>query len=101
MAPNRDEKAEHKQDERIRSFFEALVFTAVPFVVLVIVTVVMARSGGELVWLLALGLCVPAILASGVFALFSKYRVALGILSGTAIGFVGLVVSCATVLSAS
>ena len=101
MALNRDDKARPRLNERTRGFFGALIFTAVPFLILVIVTVAMSQRGGELVWLLALLLCLPALLASGVLAIFSKYRVALGILSGTAVGFVGLVLSCATVLSAS
>ena len=84
-----------------RSFFTAFISTGIPFVVLFIITVSMARNSGALAWLAMLAVCVLALVASAVFALAEKRRVALGILAGTAIGVVGLVASCATVLAAA
>jgi hypothetical protein len=82
-----------------RAFRGGLIFSALPFVAMVIVIYAMVGRGAELVWMATLGLCVVGLLVSGIFALAEKRRIALGILAGIAIGLAGLVVSCTTVLS--
>ena len=84
---------------RIGEFVKATVFTTIPFVVLVVIIAAMVGRGGELVWLAALGLWVLALLAGGGFAIAAKRQTSLGILAGTAVGLVGLVVSCSVVLA--
>lgn len=85
---------------RLRGFFAALLSTGVPFLALFFLTVGMAKKGGELLWVASLALCLLALAVSAAFAIADKRRAALGILAGTAIGIVGLVVSCSTVLAA-
>jgi hypothetical protein len=85
----------------ISSFLKGLLPTGVPFVALFIIIAIMVGKGGELVWMLTLGLCVVALLVSAGFALADKRRVALGILAGSAVGVICLVLSCAFVLSTS
>jgi hypothetical protein len=93
------EKQEPSAPRKISGFLVALLSTAVPFVALFVIIAAMVGRGGELVWMLSLGLCVVALLASAGFALADKRRAALGILAGVAIGMVGLVLSCSLVLS--
>jgi hypothetical protein len=83
----------------MNSFLKGLLGTGVPFVALFVIIAAMVGRGGELVWMLTLGLCIVALLVSAGFALADKRRVALGILAGTAVGIVSLVLSCAIVLS--
>jgi hypothetical protein len=84
-----------------RGFWTAMLSTGLPFVALFVITMSMARRGGEFVWVVALALCILALVASAAFGIAEKRRIALGILAGTAIGVIGLVVSCSTVLAAS
>ncbi|OGO36956.1 MAG: hypothetical protein A2147_09770 [Chloroflexi bacterium RBG_16_57_8] len=85
--------------KKMSDFFKALLFAGIPFVTLFIIVLAMVGRGAEFVWMLGLALCVLALLTSGGFAIAEKRRIALGILAGTAIGFVGLVISCSTVLA--
>jgi hypothetical protein len=73
----------------------------VPFVVLFVVIMSTVGRGAELVWALGLSVCILALLTSAGFAIADRRRIALGILAGTGIGVVGLVVSCSTVLAAA
>ncbi len=86
--------------ERVNAFLTAGISTAIPFVVLFILTTAMVGKGGELVWMGSLALCVVALLVGAGFAIADKRRIALGILAGVAVGLVGLVVSCSVVLAA-
>ena len=80
-------------------FFIPMVSTGIPFVLLVVIMALMAGRGGELVWAASLILWILALLVSAGFAIASKRRISLGILAGTAIGLIGLVVSCSAILA--
>jgi hypothetical protein len=80
-------------------FLKATVFTGIPFVALFVIIAAMVGRGAEFVWMASLGLCILALLTSAGFAIADKRRIALGILAGTAIGVVGLVISCSTFLA--
>ena len=81
-------------------FFIPMVSTGIPFVLLVVIMALMAGRGGELVWAASLILWILALLVSAGFAIASKRRISLGILAGTAIGLIGLMVSCSAILAA-
>ena len=99
MTQNRDQRTRLPRAQRMNDFIKALISTAIPFVVLVIVSALMAGSGGELVWALGLILCPVALLISGGFAIAGKRGIALGILAATAILVLGLMLSCSLVLA--
>jgi hypothetical protein len=101
LTQNEDQEKETRpaRHKRLSGFLIGLLSSAIPFVVLFIAITAMVGRGGNLVWMLSLGLCVFALLVSAAFAIADKRRIALGILAGVAVGIVGLVLSCSIVLS--
>jgi hypothetical protein len=82
--------------KRMGDFLIALLATAIPLLVLSIIDVGIAIAGGSsgfgiglvsMLWVLAILACVG-------FAIGRKRQIALGILTGAAIGAVGLGLSC-------
>ena len=84
--------------DRMSDFLISLLITAAPMIVLVVVIMSTAGRGGASLWWLTLVLWVLVILICAGFAIAGKRKIAQGILVGIAIGLVGLVLSCATVL---
>ncbi len=73
-------------------FRKALLWTAIPIIVLSVVS--MTRIFFGLFWFAPLGLLVLAILACIGFAIAHKRQIATGILAGIGIGIVGLGLTC-------
>jgi hypothetical protein len=79
-------------------FVISLLFTAIPMIVLIVVIMITAGRGGASLWWLTLAVCILVMLICTGFAIAGKRKIALGILVGIAVGLVGLVLSCSTVL---
>jgi hypothetical protein len=100
MAKNRsgEKRTPLVPPERMSDFVISLLLTGVPMLVLVAAIIVTAGSGGASLWWLSLAVCVLVMIICAGFAIAGKQKIAQGILLGIAIGVIGLVVSCATVL---
>ena len=106
MVQNRDQEQERQGPrKRMSAFLKALVWTAVPLLVVsaisAVAAVTAAHGGGIGEPGMGVGgsLFAVAILLSIGFAIARRRQIASGILAGAAIGLVGLMLTCFTLLS--
>lgn len=97
QTPNQDKRIQLITKKRMSDFWKALLWTAIPILVLSAISVVAAIAsrgrvafGGSIAGML----CVLALLVSIGFIIAKKRRIAAGILAGVGIGLVGLGLTC-------